>query len=361
MPGEVCVPNWTILLIIGSSATGKTTLAGALRPHYGGVSVLHMDDMRLAIEQITIPAQHPSIHRFLSDPTIWRDAGAVRDALIATAETLEPAIAIVIANHLDQPEMGPLIIEGDSVLPRAANPAYAASLPQLAARALTEKVRALCVYEAEEAVLLPQCKHAKEDLPNIQSRSNAGRRGGNGSTANISAQKRRSMRYLFSPRAPTTPHSLVRCTFSTPESTMRLAILRGSYLGANCFGQVFQCRPVVVHEAAPAVYASVTANGDVYLAGANRASSTATAHRRCSTMDFVRIRHGKRGQCVRLRVRWWEYRRHGATPSNRWSFPRSGDHLCSSSSPARAFRRGVRVATCAARQAPNTANIERHH
>lgn len=151
--GEGHVPNWTILLIIGSSATGKTTLAGALRQHYGGVSVLHMDDMRLAVEQITISAQHPSIHRFLSDPAIWRDAGAVRDALIATAETLEPAVAIVIANHLDQPEMGPLIIEGDSILPRTANPAYAASLPQLVARALFARVRALCVCEAEETAL----------------------------------------------------------------------------------------------------------------------------------------------------------------------------------------------------------------
>jgi len=139
------------------------------------------------------------------------------------------------------------------------------------------------------------------------------------------------------------------------------AILRGSHLSTDCFGHVCQCRPVVVHEATPAVYASVTANSDVYLAGANHAPPTAATHRRCGTMDFVRIRHGKCGQCIRLRVRWWEYRRHGATLSNPWSFPRSGDHLYSSSLPARAFRQGVQAAACAARQAPNTANSERHH
>ena len=75
------------------------------------------------------------------------------DALIASAETLEPALAVVVAHHLDQPEMGPVIIEGDSVLPRTANPASAASLPQLAGRSLSGRVRAICVCEADEDAL----------------------------------------------------------------------------------------------------------------------------------------------------------------------------------------------------------------
>jgi len=133
-------PTWTVLLIVGSSGTGKTTLAQALGRHYG-ISVLHGDDLRLAVERTTTPAHHPVLHRFLTDTAIWQRADAVRDALIAVAHALEPAFAVVIENHCDQPEMGPVIIEGDSIPPRLTQVAVAGH------------VRALCLHEADEGAL----------------------------------------------------------------------------------------------------------------------------------------------------------------------------------------------------------------
>jgi len=133
-------PTWTVLLIAGSSGTGKTTLARALGQHYG-VSVLHGDDLRLAVERTTTPVHHPTLHRFLTDTAIWQHADAVRDTLIAVTHTLEPAFAVVIENHRDQPEMGPIIIEGDSIL------------PWLTHTPVVGQVRALCLHEADEDAL----------------------------------------------------------------------------------------------------------------------------------------------------------------------------------------------------------------
>ena len=52
------LPTWSVLLVGGSSATGKTTATRALAHHYG-VSVLQTDDVRMALQQMTTPAQHP--------------------------------------------------------------------------------------------------------------------------------------------------------------------------------------------------------------------------------------------------------------------------------------------------------------
>lgn len=61
------------------------------------------------MERVTPPAQHSALHRFLTDAAIRRNAEGVRDGNQSIAHALEPAIAVVIENHLDQPEMGPLI------------------------------------------------------------------------------------------------------------------------------------------------------------------------------------------------------------------------------------------------------------
>lgn len=147
------MPDWTILLIGGSSATGKTTLARALAQAYG-VSGLLIDDIRMAIQQIATPAQHPTLHRFLSDHTIWSDADAICDAQIAIAEALEPAIAMVMAHHLVVAGVGPVIIEGDSILPRLVSLTYAATLPQLQGVSLAGRVRGLLLTEPEEIAIL---------------------------------------------------------------------------------------------------------------------------------------------------------------------------------------------------------------
>ncbi len=55
--------DWKVLLIGGSSAIGKTTIARSLG-HRLGVSVIPADDIRLAIQQMISPAQQPALHYF---------------------------------------------------------------------------------------------------------------------------------------------------------------------------------------------------------------------------------------------------------------------------------------------------------
>jgi 2-phosphoglycerate kinase len=50
-----------VLLLGGASGVGKTVLAHKLARHYG-VSLLLVDDVRLAIQQVTTPEQHPALH-----------------------------------------------------------------------------------------------------------------------------------------------------------------------------------------------------------------------------------------------------------------------------------------------------------
>lgn len=146
-------PPWQVLLIGGSSGTGKTTLARALARHYG-VPWLAVDDLRLAIQHVTTPAQHPVLHRFFTDEALYEDADAYRDALIAVAEAMAPAVAVVIANHLSQHrEFDPCIIEGDGIVPWLAVPERAAHSPHLApvtAAMHAAQVRAFFVHELDE-------------------------------------------------------------------------------------------------------------------------------------------------------------------------------------------------------------------
>lgn len=145
---------WQVVLIGGSSGTGKTILARALARHYGA-HLLHMDDLRLAAEHLIAPAQNPALHCINTDPAVWASGEAFRDALVATYEAFEPAVAVVIANHIAQRgEFDPTIIEGDGILPRLGNSQYTAHSPHIApisAADLAANVRTLVLHEPEEA------------------------------------------------------------------------------------------------------------------------------------------------------------------------------------------------------------------
>jgi 2-phosphoglycerate kinase len=54
-------PDWRVLLIGGSSGVGKTLVARELARHFG-VSLILADDVRLALQEVTTPAQKPELH-----------------------------------------------------------------------------------------------------------------------------------------------------------------------------------------------------------------------------------------------------------------------------------------------------------
>ncbi len=116
---------WKILLVGGGSGTGKTRLAQKLG-HELGVSVLQVDDLRLGLQAITTETTQPPLHPFtgIAAEETLSSPDSVLDGYLAVADALEPAVRAVMSHHIDVADAGPLIIEGDGILPRLGSTGY---------------------------------------------------------------------------------------------------------------------------------------------------------------------------------------------------------------------------------------------
>jgi 2-phosphoglycerate kinase len=116
---------WQVLLIGGSSGTGKTRLAREFS-RATGVSVVQVDDIRLSLQACTSPATHPELHRFVGPASA--DALASPESVVAgyqtVADAVEPAVRAVMSHHIDVDDSGPIILEGDGVRPRLGSLEY---------------------------------------------------------------------------------------------------------------------------------------------------------------------------------------------------------------------------------------------
>ena len=136
---------WSVLLIGGHSGAGKTTVAYDLARRFG-TACTQVDDIRLALQQIITPAERPALHFFLATPDVWqRPPAELCAGLIAVGELVSAALDIVIAHHLAT--AGPLILEGDGIVPALA---AQSSFGGVANRSW---VRAVFLVEPDEAVL----------------------------------------------------------------------------------------------------------------------------------------------------------------------------------------------------------------
>ena len=108
--------NWTVLLIGGHSAAGKTT-ASELVGRSFVVPWMMMNDLRLAFQRagVVLPEGTEALY-FDTVPSYWRLRPQEHcDALIAVGEALSAALEAIIENHVDQ--SAPIVIEGDGILP----------------------------------------------------------------------------------------------------------------------------------------------------------------------------------------------------------------------------------------------------
>jgi 2-phosphoglycerate kinase len=147
-------PKWKVLLIGGSSAVGKTVITRALA-RYFQVSILLVDDIRLALQQITSPSQHPDLHVFLPDKPAAQDSPEqICNDWITVGNAISPAIKMVIAHHTVVSGVGPIIIEGDGILPMLASQRDFSELKFFWSLKTTHEVRSVILDEPDEKVIL---------------------------------------------------------------------------------------------------------------------------------------------------------------------------------------------------------------
>ena len=107
---------WTVLLIGGSSATGKSYLARQLSLHYQ-IPLTEVDDIRIALQQIADKATHPDLFYFLDNPHAVQavETSQLVHRLSNVAREVWPALNELISKHIACNE--PIIFEGDGILP----------------------------------------------------------------------------------------------------------------------------------------------------------------------------------------------------------------------------------------------------
>jgi 2-phosphoglycerate kinase len=150
MYGPAVQPEWRVLLVGGSAGVGKTTAARELARRLS-ISVLLVDDVRLALQEVTTHVEQPDLHRFLSyEAEQWREPKSIHDDWIVVAQAMVPALKVIIAHHVVVGGVGPIIIEGDGILPSLATQQSFSELKHFQGLEPAEAVQAVFLVEGEE-------------------------------------------------------------------------------------------------------------------------------------------------------------------------------------------------------------------
>lgn len=155
-------PNdWRVLLVGGNSGAGKTYLAKTLVREWG-IPFLMVDDVRMALHKVTTADQQPDLHVFLQyQAEHWKNPeGIVRDWLRVGQAMIKP-LAAVMAHHIFVESSGPIILEGDGILPALAEPSTFAEMPAFKNINFTRKVRAVFLVEEDVDEILKNMRSRK--------------------------------------------------------------------------------------------------------------------------------------------------------------------------------------------------------
>lgn len=118
--------DWTVLLIGGAGAVGKTTAAKRISI-VSGATLLQADDVWMALQGVVERDQLPGLRSF-SDREIWRrPTREVVEAMRQTAEIVSRGLENVVGHHLAVADK--IVVEGVWITPEfAARRSYAGSI-----------------------------------------------------------------------------------------------------------------------------------------------------------------------------------------------------------------------------------------
>jgi 2-phosphoglycerate kinase len=135
-----------VLLIGGPSGTGKTRLSDPLARRFA-FPIVEVDDIVEALMAMTTAEQQPALHYWTTHPEAARlPPEGILKLHLAVAEALEPALAAVVANHLETDT--PIIIEGDYLVPAFAAGESFGGIPA------NGRVASVFLHEPDEAQLV---------------------------------------------------------------------------------------------------------------------------------------------------------------------------------------------------------------
>lgn len=122
---------WQVALLGGNSAAGKTYLANQLVERKG-VSVLLVDDVRIAIQRVTTRPEQPDLHVFLEYlPEEWENPEKIFRDWLRVGDAMVKPLKAIILHHILVPSAGRVVIEGDGILPVLALQETYAEYPDL--------------------------------------------------------------------------------------------------------------------------------------------------------------------------------------------------------------------------------------
>jgi len=119
--------DWTVLLVGGPAAVGKTSAAKRIAT-VSGATLLQVDDVWLALQRAIAPKDGPLLHTF-SAPDVWQRSLAELVALKRElAALVSSSLELVVAHHLRVEDK--VVIEGVWITPEfAARNDYAGTAP----------------------------------------------------------------------------------------------------------------------------------------------------------------------------------------------------------------------------------------
>jgi 2-phosphoglycerate kinase len=104
----------TVVLLGGASGAGKTRLSYRLA-HHLGAALVEVDDLVVAVQALTDADAQPAIHHWLRHDSSAMTTTEIVEGQIRFALAMVPALAAVVANHLETDT--PVVVEGDYIVP----------------------------------------------------------------------------------------------------------------------------------------------------------------------------------------------------------------------------------------------------